>query len=79
MKNLKLQTKIILSTALLVPVLLAITLTVAITQYNSFNNFLLEQRLDVAANNVRELTDDLRRKVIDLAVQVAADPHMHLL
>ncbi|MCL1878273.1 MAG: methyl-accepting chemotaxis protein, partial [Defluviitaleaceae bacterium] len=76
MKNMGFKGKILLPTALLVFVLLAITLIVTITQFNSFNDELIEQRLHSAANSVRYLVDDTRRGAIDAGLEVSMDPRV---
>ncbi|MCL1842689.1 MAG: methyl-accepting chemotaxis protein [Defluviitaleaceae bacterium] len=76
MKNLKLRNKIIIPTGVLVAVLLTVTLVVAIARFSTFNDYLLEQRLESVANNIRYLTDDTRQMVIDVGLQVSYDPRL---
>jgi len=76
MKNMKFRSKIILPTGLLILALLLITLTIAVTQFNSFNDDMINERLHTAAHNVRNLTDDIRRMTIDIGIEVTQDPRM---
>jgi len=76
MKNLKFKTKIILPTSALVLALMLATLLFTITQYNSFNDFLISQRLEAKANIVRYFMDDARQMVIDVGLQVSYDPRL---
>ncbi|MCL1877822.1 MAG: methyl-accepting chemotaxis protein [Defluviitaleaceae bacterium] len=73
MKNLKIRSKIILPTGLLVVVLLAVTLIFTIVQYNNFMEDLVHQRMDSAANSMRDFTEDIRRQVVDVGLQVSYD------
>jgi len=76
MKKLGFKGKIILPTGLLVVVLLVVTLAVTIARFSAFNDYLIEERLDTAANSVRELKDDIRRMVIDVGLQLSYDPRI---
>ena len=55
---------------------MAIALTVAVIEYNNFMDYLMHERLETAANGLREFADDARRISIDLGLQVAADPRV---
>ncbi|MCL2578129.1 MAG: methyl-accepting chemotaxis protein [Defluviitaleaceae bacterium] len=76
MKNLNFRAKIILPTALLVFILLAATLVITVSQFSAFNDYLLNARLNTAANSVREFTNDISRKVIDVGLQISNDPQL---
>ena len=76
MKRLKLKGKIVLPTALLIIILLVTTLAIAVVQYNSFVDYLLDRRMETAANGLREFAEDARRISIDLGIEVAADPRV---
>jgi len=76
MNKLKFRGKIILPTVALIVLILATTLTIAIVQYNSFMDYLLERRLEMGANGMREFATDARRTAIDLGLQVASDPRV---
>lgn len=76
MKNLKFRGKIILPTAVLVLLLLAASLIFAIMQFSSFTDYLVEERVNTAANGLREFAEDTRRLVIDVGLQISMDPLM---
>ena len=76
MKNMKLKGKIILPTVTVVAALLIIVLVVAIVQFNAFNDYLVEERLESVANSVRHLTDDTRQQVIDVGLRLSYDPRL---
>jgi len=73
-KNMKMRGKIILPTAVLIVALIAITMIATVVQFSNFNDYLLEQRLETAANGVRRLAEDTRRMVIEVGMQAANDP-----
>ena len=76
MKALRFKGKIILPTALLIMVLLLVTLVFAITQFTDFTDYLVEDRVQTAANGVREFAEDIRRYVIDVGLQVSQDQRL---
>ena len=76
MSRLKFKSKIILPTALLIALMLLTTLSFAIVQYNSFMEYLMDRRLDTAANGLRDFAEEARRISIDLGIQVASDPRV---
>ena len=76
MGNLKFRGKIILPTTLLVLLLLVVTLTFSIVRFSAFTEYLLEQRLETAANGLREFAEDTRRMVIDAGLQIAMNPQI---
>lgn len=65
-----------LPTAVLIIALLVITLTFTVTQFSSFNDYLIEQRLEAVTNSVRYLIDDTRQMVIDVGLAVSYDPRL---
>ena len=76
MKNLKLRGKIILPTGLMIVIILTVVLVITIVQFNSLNDHLLDERLEAVANSVRQLTEDTRRMVIDVGLQVSYEPRL---
>jgi len=76
MKNLKVRNKIILPTGVLIVVLLVVTLVFTIVQYSNFAQDLIHQRIDSAANTMRDFTNDIRRQVIDVGLQVSYDQRL---
>jgi len=76
MKNLKLRSKIILPTGLLISVLLAITLVVAIMQFSAFNDYLLNRQIGIAANSIRTIAADTRSRVIDAGIEIGSNPRL---
>ena len=76
MKNMKFRNKIILPTGLLILALLLVTLVITINQFNSFNDDMLDERVQIAAYAGRNISDDLRRMTIDFGLNVAQDPRM---
>ncbi|MCL2249222.1 MAG: methyl-accepting chemotaxis protein [Oscillospiraceae bacterium] len=76
MKNMKLRLKIILPTVILVFALLATTLIVTIVQFSSFNDSLLNDRLEAVSNSIRHITNDTRQMVIDVGLMVSYDPRL---
>ena len=76
MTKLKFRGKIVLPTVLLMVVLIVTTMSIAIVQYNSFMDHLMDARLETAANGLREFAEDLRRTSIDLGLQAASDPRI---
>ena len=74
--KLKFRGKIILPTALLIAIPLVAAMSIAIVQYNGFVDYLLDRRLDTAANGLREFAEESRRLSIDLGIQAAADPRV---
>ncbi|MCL2188109.1 MAG: methyl-accepting chemotaxis protein [Defluviitaleaceae bacterium] len=76
MKNLKMKSKILIPTAALVAILMLVVMVITIREYNDFNSYLIEQRLEAAASGVRTFTDDIRRQVIEVGINVANDPRL---
>ena len=76
MRNMKMRSKIILPTGLLILILLAVTLIITIVQYNSFTQDLVRQRMDSAANSMRYFSEDIRRQVIDVGLRVSYDQRL---
>ena len=76
MNNLRLSSKILLPTGLLVLVLLAVTLTVTVVQFNQFNEYVLEERLESMAYGVRHLISDKRRQVIEVGINISNDQRL---
>ncbi|MCL2224846.1 MAG: methyl-accepting chemotaxis protein [Defluviitaleaceae bacterium] len=76
MKNMSFKAKIILPTGLLIVALLAVVLFSTITRFSEFNDYLIQERLDAASYGMREFTDDIRRHVIDVGLQLSYDPRL---
>ena len=76
MKNLKMKVKILLPTGILIVVLMLATMIITIREYNDFNSYLIQGQMDIAANSVRTFTDDIRRQVIEVGINVANDPRL---
>ena len=76
MSKLKFRNKIILPTALLIVILLLITLAFSVVQFSNFTQYLLDRRLETAANGLRQFAEDMRRQSIDVGLKIAADPEL---
>ena len=76
MFNLKFRNKIVLPTALLIVVLLVITLAFSVLQFSNFTQYLMDRRLESAANGLRQFAEDTRRASIDVGLKIAADPEL---
>ena len=76
MRNMKIRSKIILPTGLMVLVLLAVILVVTISQFSAFNDYLIDERLEAVSNSIRHLTNDTRQMVIDVGLRVSYDPRL---
>jgi len=74
MTKLKFRGKIILPTAIMVLLLLVVTLTFSIVQFSGFADFLLNERMETAANGLRGFDEDTRSFVINVGLQIANDP-----
>ena len=73
MKNMKFRSKIILPTGLLILTLLLTTMLITVTRFNTFNNYLINERVETAANSIRHFVDDTRRMVIDAGLEFSMD------
>ena len=76
MSKLKFKGKIILPTAILVSILLITTITFSILQFSAFSEYLLEARLETAANGLREFGAERRRYAMDVAFETAGNPQV---
>ena len=76
MKNLKLKSKILLPTGILIIVLMAVVLSVTIARFNALSNYLINERLETAARGVRYFTEDVRRQVIEAGTSVSSDQRL---
>ena len=76
MKNLKFRGKIILPTVLLITLLLAVTITTTVLQFSNFTASLVDERLETAANGLREIMEEVRLMTIDLGHNVASNPEL---
>jgi methyl-accepting chemotaxis protein len=74
MTKLKFRGKIILPTAIMVLLLLVVTLTFSIVQFSGFTDFLIDERMEAAANGLRGFDEDTRSFVINVGLQIANDP-----
>ena len=76
MKKLRFRGKIILPTAIMVLLLLVVTLTFSIVQFSGFTDFLIDERMEAAANGLRGFDEDTRSFVINVGLQIANDPRL---
>ncbi|MCL2873881.1 MAG: methyl-accepting chemotaxis protein [Defluviitaleaceae bacterium] len=76
MKNLGFRSKILLPATILISIILVVTLATTIRQFSNFTGHLVDERLEVAANGLREITEELRMSAIDRGVHVAANPQL---
>ncbi|MCL1878100.1 MAG: methyl-accepting chemotaxis protein [Defluviitaleaceae bacterium] len=74
--SLKFRGKIIIPTALLISSLLLIVSVFSIVQFNNFTRYMLDNRLETAANGLRQFGEDTRRHSIEVGIQIAADPEL---
>ncbi|MCL1844827.1 MAG: ATP-binding protein [Defluviitaleaceae bacterium] len=73
MSNLRLKGKILLPVVVLIIVILATTISATILRFRSFTEYLMNERIAVAATGLRQFPEDMRRKSIDIGIQIAAD------
>ena len=73
---LKFRGKILLPNAILTILLLILTLSFSIVQFSSFTEYLLERRLETAANAMRGFSYERSRLTMDIGMQVARDPRI---
>jgi len=76
MTKLKFRGKIILPTAIMVLLLLVATLTFSIVQFSGFTDFLIDERMEAAANGLRGFDEDTRSFVINVGLQIANDARL---
>jgi len=72
----KMRSKIILPTGALVIILLLVTVIFTVMQFSGLNNRLIEERITTAAYGLQHFTDDTRRQVIDVGLQVSYDQRL---
>jgi len=74
--KLNFRSKILIPTTILIVLILVVTLVVTISQFSRFTEQLVDERLYVAANGLRGITEELRTSAIDRGTHVATDPQL---
>jgi len=75
-KGFKLKGKIVLPTAVLVVLLLAVVIVFSITRFNNFADYMMQERIQAAANGIRDIIEEHRLLTIDVGFQVGSDPRI---